>query len=224
MTNNLLIAMLTAYDNKTCDEYDEAVGQIELRDAEINKLQVVAIKREENIKTIEKNALLSVDYARTLESDNIRLKSANKEQKALKAENKKLKAQTKRQAEANKKALARAESLTDDCKEYRKKIAQNQSDIARLRLTGAKAVGNVTFHIFPSKVAGGGSNERRIALMAHDNEGAMKCVTVEDGKAVQAKSTNFRFSKAQEQFIIDFDSVAREDDYKFTDRVLSMVN
>jgi len=167
--------------------------------------------------------LLAVDYARSLESKNIILERNNKEFKAVKADNKKLKAQTKRQAESNKKAIARAESLTDDCKVYRKQIAQNKSDIARLRLTGAKAVGNVTFHIFPSKVSSD-DGVKRVALMAHDNKGAMKCVAVEDGKAVQAKSTNFKFSKAQEEFIIDFDTVAKEDGYQFTDRVLRMVN
>ncbi|MDB4261431.1 hypothetical protein N9878_01050 [bacterium] len=224
LSQKQLIQELVEHNEQTATEYDEAVTVVENNQLEINKLEATARKREDNIKTIEKNALVAVDYARSLESKNIILQQGNKELKALKADNKKLKAQTKRQAEANKKAISRAESLTNDCKEYRKDIAQNKSDIARLRLTGAKAVGNVTFHIFPSKVSGGDNNEKRIALMAHDNKGAMKCVTVEDGEVVQAKSTNFRFSKEQEAFITGFDSVAKEDDYKFTDRVLSLVN
>ena len=223
LSQKQLIEELVNYNDTTIAEYDEAVTVVENNQIAINKLEADARQREDNIKTIEKNALVAVDYARTLESDNIRLKSANKEQKSLKAENKKLKAQTKRQAEANKKAISRAESLTNDCKEYRKQIARNKSDIARLRLTGARAVGNVTFSIFPSKVSSDDGVER-VVLMAHDNKGAMKMVTVEDGEVKQAKSINFKFSKAQEEFITSFDSVAKEDNYQFTDRVLSMVN
>lgn len=223
LSQKQLIQSLVDYNEASLAEYDEAVTVVENNQMAITKLEADARQRETNIGTIEKNALLAVDYARTLESDNIRLKSANKELKSLKADNKKLKSQTKRQADANKKAIARAESLTSDCKVYRNQIAQNKSDIARLRLTGAKAVGNVTFHIFPSKVSSD-DGVRRVALIAHDNKGAMKCVAVEDGKAVQAKSTNFKFSKAQEEFITDFDAVAKEDGYQFTDRVLRMIN
>ncbi len=223
LSQKQLIQELVEYNDTTIAEYDEAVTVVENNQMAITKLEADARQRESDINTIEKNALVAVEYAKSLESKNIILERNSKELKSLKADNKKLKAQTKRQAEANKKAIARAESLTSDCKEYRKQIARNKSDIARLRLTGAKAVGNITFTIFPSKVSSDDGVER-VVLMAHDNKGCMKMVTVEDGEVKQAKSTNFKFSNTQEDFITGFDDVAKEDGYQFTDQVLRMVN
>ena len=95
LSQKQLIEELVNYNDTTIAEYDEAVTVVENNQIAINKLEADARQREDNIKTIEKNALLAVDYAKKLESDNISLKAANKDMKALKAENKKLKAQTK---------------------------------------------------------------------------------------------------------------------------------
>lgn len=224
MTDNQLLAMLTAYHEKACDEYDEACTVVENNQLEINKLEANARQREENIKTIEKNALKAVDYARTLESDNSRLKAGSKELKGLRADNKKLKAQTKRQAEANKKAIGRAESLTKQWVDQCKQVSSLKSDVARLRLTGQKDMGKYSFSIFPSKISGDGSNKKIVCLMAHDRKGCMKAVTIEDGEVVQPRSHTFKFDEEQEGFIHDFTRIAEEDGHQFTDRVLSLVN
>lgn len=218
-----LVEALVDYNDKTIAEYDEACDVVDNNQLQINKLEATARQREDNIKTIEKNALVAVDYARKLESDNARLMAGNKELKALKAENKKLKAQTKRQAEANKKAITRNESLTKEYKRLNKEVAVHKSDIARLRLTGHKEIGKYAFSIFPCKISDE-SNIKKVVLIASDKSGNMKCVTVDNGEVVQPRSHNFKFDAEQESFIRDFDSIAEADGYQFTDRVLSLIN
>jgi hypothetical protein len=219
-----LISELVTFNDDTLNEYDAACDVVENNQKAITKLEADARQREGNIKTIEKNALLAVDYARTLESDNTILKQNNKEAKALKAENKKLKAQTKRQAESNKKATARGESLTKQFVSLNKEISVLKSDRARLRLTGHKEIGKYAFSVFPTKVHPGVSDERKIVLLAHDTKGCFKSVTCENGEIHQARSHAFKFNKEQKDFIEGFDAVAKADKYQFTDRVLSLVN
>ena len=224
LSQKQLIEELVAFNESTVNEYNEACEVVENNQMAINKLEATGRQREDNIKTIEKNALLAVDYARTLESDNAILKQSNKEAKALKAENKKLKAQTKRQAESNKKATARGESLTKQFVALNKEISVLKSDRARLRLTGHKEIGKYAFSIFPTKVHPGVSDERKIVLLAHDTNGCFKSVTFENGEVHQARSHAFKFNQEQKDFIEGFDAVAKADKYQFTDRVLSLVN
>ena len=223
-SQNALVDALVDYNDKTNAEYDEACDVVERNQQAIQLLEAKARQREDNIKTIETEGLKAVAYARTLESDNIRLKAVNKEVKALKADNKKLKEQTKRQAEANKKAVARADSLTKQYVLLNKEISSQKSNIARLRLTGQKNIGRYSFTIFPSKISGDGRDEKKVVLLASDNQGCMKCVTIDDGLVAQPKSHNFKFNEEQEEFIRNFDSIAATDGYQFTDRVLSLIN
>ena len=219
-----LLNELLEYDNKTVDEYDAACDLNDSNTAEITNLTTEAAAREANILTLKEKALEALGYAKSFESENILLKSECKEVKLLRNENKALKKLKAKHIESSKSLTVKNEALTKDCREYRKSIAVKNSDIARLRLTGFKEIGSTSFTIFPSKVSGGSTDDRKVVLLAHNNKGLFKTVTVEDGEVVQPKSHTFKFSKAQSDFILSFDALAKADNYNFTDRVLAAIN
>jgi len=222
-----LIDRLVTYHSTPLNEYDEACDVVENNQLEIKKLEAKASARDLDIKAIAKEGLNAVKYAKTLESENIRLKADSKEIKQLRNDNKSLKKLKVKHAESSKKQIARIESLTKDCREYREQIAVNKSDIARLRLTGFKEMGKYNFTIFPSKtnISESGQVEKQVNLVIMDKAGNMKILGVnKDGIITQPRSHNFKLEDEHIDFITSFDRIAKADKYQFTDRVLQMVN
>ena len=222
-----LIDELVTYHSATLNEYDEACDVVENNQGEIKKLEADKARLERNIKLIADEGLKAVAYTATLESENIRLKADSKEIKQLRNDNKSLKKLKVKHAESSKKQMARIESLTKDCRDYRKEVAINKSDIARLRLTGFKEMGKYNFTIFPSKtnITEGGKIEKQVNLVIMDKSGNMKILGVnKDGIVTQPRSHNFKLEDEHVDFITSFDRIARDDGYQFTDRVLKLVN
>jgi len=222
-----LIEELIKFNDESINEYNEACDVNDANQLKINKLEADARQREANIVTIEKNALIAVDYAKSLESANISLKADNKDIKQLRNENKSLKKLKANHAQSSKKQLARIESLTKDCKDYREQIAVNKSDIARLRLTGMKTIGKYSFTIFPSKteIVENGKAEKQVNLVIMDSNGNLKIIGVnKQGEIAQPRSHNFKLEDEHIDFITSFDRVAKADKYQFTSRVLQLVN
>jgi len=222
-----LIDRLVTYHSTTLNEYDEACDVVENNQEEIKKLEADKTRLEHNIKLIADQGLKAVAYTAKLESENIRLKADSKEIKQLRNDNKSLKKLKVKHAESSKKQMARIESLTKDCRDYRKEIAINKSDIARLRLTGFKEIGKYNFTIFPSKtnITEGGKIEKQVNLVIMDKAGNMKILGVnQEGVVTQPRSHNFKLEDEHVDFITSFDRIARDDGYQFTDRVLKLVN
>ena len=222
-----LISELVQYNEKTISEYDEACDVVENNQTKIEEMEAEQKRIVKYAEVIKNQGLVAVDYAKSLESKNIILSAENKEIKQLRNDNKSLKKLKAKHAETSKKQITRIDSLTSDCRDYRAQIAVNKSDIARLRLTGMKTIGDYSFTIFPSKtkIADKGVIETQVNLVVMDNKGNMKVIGVNsDGIVTQPKSHNFKFNDEHINFITSFDRVARSDKYQFTDRVLQMVN
>jgi molybdopterin/thiamine biosynthesis adenylyltransferase len=224
LSQKQLITELVKFNEQTIEEYEAACDVVDNNQVEISNLKKQAVTREKNIQTLKDEVLKAVSFAKKFESENIIFKAENKEIKQLRSENKSLKNSKAKAIDRSKNQITRIESLTKDCREYRAKIAVKNSDIARLRLTGAKVIGGYSFTIFPSKVSGGDDKGEKVVLLAHNGTGAFKAVTFDDGEVAQPKSHTFKFNDEQESFIESFDRIAKADKYQFTDRVLAMIN
>ena len=227
LSQKQLIEGLVQYNDKTNAEHDEACDVVENNQAVIQKLE--AEKRQliaENAK-IKVEALATAKHATSVGSEMLRLKSDNKILKPLQKENSSLKKLKAKHIEGAKQLRIKNDSLIRDCKDYRAQIAKNQSDIARLRITGFKDVDNYSFTLFPSKikVEENGEINQRINLVLMDNVGNMKIVGVNsDGEVAIPECNDFELNEAQTDFITSFDRIAKADKNQFTDRVLAMVN
>ena len=84
-----------------------------------------------------------------------------------------------------------------------------------------------SFTIFPSKttVAENGKAEKQVNLVIMDKIGNLKILGVDsEGEITQPRSHNFKLEEEHANFIKDFDKIARDSGYEFTDAVLQLVN
>ncbi len=223
-----LIAELIKFNDRTITEYDEVCDQVDLRDAEIEALKKEVKLKDKQMAEAESAAAKVLEQVKTMKADNILMKAQLKDYPAQLKENKRLEKKAARLQESSKKYQTRSESLTKDCRDYRAIIARKDSEMARLRLTGHKQMGDCSFHLFPSKVVVENSKKqhvKRVNLIAMNGEGCMKIIGVDDnGDINQPKSHDFHFNAEQSNFIKGFALVAEQDGWQFTDRVLSMIN
>lgn len=222
-----LVGELIKFNDRTIEEYDGACDQVDLRDAEIEALKKELKLKDKQLADAESAAVKILEQGKTMKADNILMKAQLKDYPAQLRENKRLEKKAARLQESSQKYQKRSESLTKDCRDYRATIARKDSEMARLRLTGHKQIGNYSFHLFPSKVVveEKGKAAERVNLMAMDGAGAMKIIGVNsEGEINQPESHNFCFDDEQSNFIRGFALVAEQDGWQFTDRVLSMIN
>ena len=222
-----LINELVKYNDQTINEYEDACTVVDNNQEQIKKLEADAKLKSSYADKIKSEALKAVDYAKALESKNIILSAENKEVKQLRNENKSFRKLKAKHIETSKKQIVIIEALKKDCRDYRAEITTKKSDIARLRLTGMKTIGEYSFTIFPSptKIAENGKIEKQVNLVAMDKKGNMKVIGVNsEGVVTQPKSHNFKFKDEHVDYITSFDRVARADKYQYTDRVLQLVN
>lgn len=238
LTHNKILELA----NKSRTEYDELVGYAEHLDGRNTLLELMlqsANKRadeaqntlteiEGSMDQLKANIQKMGDTSVAQNSEIIRLRQESKTSKANAKEIKALKANKAKMVKKSTEREKRIQTLTDAGKEYRKELGTKDREIARLRLTGQKIIGDFRFTLFPSKIEATdkGVKTQRVGLVAFTEAGTMKVVrATEDGEIIQPKDSEpFIFCEESKEFIRGFCAVAMADGDQFTDRVLMMVN
>ena len=222
-----LLEALVAYHDKSVDEYDLACDQIDIRDEEINQLTLMTTDLKKVLGLSEENRMLAVGAAKELQAQNIIVDGQLQDYKATQDVNKTQYKKIGALSKSNATLITRNDKLVKDNRLARQEVSEAASDLARMRMTGHKSIGNYSFHLFPSKVkneADGGKIEERVHLVAMTKNGCMKLIGCENEQILQPNSHTFKFNEEQTKFIRAFDFIAQQDGWQFSDRLLRMIN